>query len=118
MAKKKAEQNQAVAERTQQRLAARTEAAQRGAETRKRTRDQVTQVAEEPQVAAPVANEQTERPEANVAQEKPNMDGGAMVTVALRGAEAERLRRLAKEQEVSLSKLLVWMMDCFERNQE
>jgi hypothetical protein len=109
---------QAVEQRTQQRLAARSEAAQRGVQTRRRNREAQEQPpaaaqapeAQEPQ--APVADRQTKRPERNVAQDK--QASGAMVTVALRGESAQRLRALAAAQQMSLSKLLVRMMEVFE----
>jgi len=47
-----------------------------------------------------------------VAQDK--QASGPMVTVALRGEPAQRLRALAAAQEMSLSKLLVRMMEAFE----
>jgi hypothetical protein len=165
---------QAVEERTQQRLAARKEAAQRGAETRRaRFEQQHPEVAEkkaalkkheaklvaetrkmldaeaaaEPQTEQPKpaptapqapkaekpqpqgAERQTKRPERSVAQDRPAADAtlrssdasslrstsrGAMVTVALRGEQAERLRALAAKHELTLAKLLVRMMEVFE----
>ena len=65
---------------------------------------------EQPQAQA--ADRQTKRPERNVAQDK--QASGAMVTVALRGESAQRLRALAAAQQLSLSKLLVRMMEVFE----
>jgi hypothetical protein len=41
-----------------------------------------------------------------------------MVTVALRGESAQRLRALAAAQEMSLSKLLVRMMEVFQTADE
>jgi D-alanyl-D-alanine carboxypeptidase len=58
------------------------------------------------------AEPQTKRPEASRAQDK--RAGGAMATVALRGEQAERVRALAAKHEMSLSKLLVRMMEVFE----
>jgi len=111
-------QNKAVEQRTQQRLAARREAAQRGVETRRRNREAREQAQAAPQAAEPqaqraqAADRQTKRPERNVAQDK--QASGAMVTVALRGESAQRLRALAAAQQMSLSKLLVRMMEVFE----
>jgi hypothetical protein len=56
---------------------------------------------------------------AKAAQAKPAADRGAparpaMATVALRGEQAERFRALAAKHEMSLSKLLVRMMEVFE----
>ena len=114
-------------QRTQQRLAARKEAAQRGVETRRRNQEakvkgQPAKAREQapvaPQVAQPqeqqaqAADRQTKRPERTVAQK--GRAAGAMVTVALRGESAERLRALAAKEELSLSKLLVRMMEVFE----
>ena len=115
---RRAAQNWAVEQRTQQRLAARKEAAQRGVETRRRNREareqaQVAAQAAEPQgQQAQVADGQTGRPERNVAQK--GRASGPMVTVALRGESAQRLRALAAAQQMSLSKLLVRMMEVFE----
>ena len=109
---------QAVEQRTQQRLAARKEAAQRGVETRRRNREEREQAQVAPQAAEPqqgqaqAADGQTKRPERNVAQK--GRAAGAMVTVALRGESAERVRALAAAQGMSLSKLLVRMMEVFE----
>jgi hypothetical protein len=69
-------------------------------------------------VASPVAVEHPDATKTNVARDTPTSEKDAMVTVTLRGKQAERLRRLAKRQDVSLSKLLVWLMDSFERNQQ
>jgi hypothetical protein len=120
----KAAQNQAVKQRTQQRLAARSEAAQRGVETRRRNREAREQAHVAPQALepqerqAPVAKGPAGRPERNVAQPGRSLPGGQasgpMVTVALRGESAQRLRALAAAQEMSLSKLLVRMMEVFE----
>jgi len=113
-AKRKAALEQAVEKRTRQRLAARKEAAKKGAETKRRKRGQAAQSAPKPEVASQVAEEQKERPERSVAQNRPPHDPAAMVTVALRGAPAARLRALATKDGLSLSKLLVRMMEVFE----
>jgi len=111
----RAAQHRAVEERTRQRLAARKEAAQRGAETKRRKRQQATQGAPERKVAPQeVVEERTERPERDVARQKAASDRGEMVTVALRGESAARLRALAASQKLNLSKLLVAMMEAFE----
>jgi hypothetical protein len=117
----------AIEKRTQQRLAARTEAAKRGAERRRRNQEAkakgqrpgtgkpapVAAQAPQPQKQqAQAADGQTKRPERNVAQK--GRAAGPMVTVALRGESAQRLRALAAAQEMSLSKLLVRMMEVFE----
>jgi len=115
---RRAAQNQAVEQRTQQRLAARKEAAQRGVETRRRNREAREQAQAAPQAAKAqgqqrqVADRQTKRPQRTVAQDK--QASGPMVTVALRGEPAQRLRALAAAQEMSLSKLLARMMEVFE----
>ncbi len=137
---------QAVEQRTrqgrqaQQRLAARQEAVKKGAETRRRKREELpAEVAakkaelkrHEAKLAAeskkmrdaesaagvqkqeaPVASQPTQRPERKLAQAE--RAGGPMVTVALRGESAQRLRALAAAHEMSLSKLLVRMMEVFE----
>jgi len=153
----RAAQNKAVEQRTQQRLAARKQAAEKGAETRRLKREpQVAEVATKkaalkkheaelvaetrkmleaeaaaeaqagqpkPAPTAPQAartqktqpqgaERQTKRPERNVAQT--GRASGPMVTVALRGESASRLRALAAAQEMSLSKVLVRMMEVFE----
>ena len=123
----RAAQHQAVEQRTQQRLAARQEAAQRGVETRRRNQEarierQRAEAQEQPQVApqasepepqaGQVASEQTRRTQRNVAQK--GRASGSMVTVALRGESAQRLRALAVAQQMTLSKLLVRMMDSLE----
>jgi len=94
---------QAVEQRTQQRLAARKDATQRGVETRKRNRDaqlaelkqheaklateskklREAESAAEPQAEQPeVAKQRAKRPERSVAQGTPAPDPAAMVTVA------------------------------------
>jgi hypothetical protein len=114
----RAEQKRAVKQRTQRRLAARKEGVQRGVETRRRNREARKQAhvalraAEPQQGQAQAAEPKTKRPERTVAQDK--RAGGAMVTVALRGEQAERLRALAAKHELTLAKLLVRMMEVFE----
>jgi len=109
---------QAVERRTHERLAVRKEAAQRGAETRRRKREvpEQTESATQPtqlQGQQPESvQQQTKRPEASTARKSDSP--GAMATVALRGEQAERFRALAAAQEMSLSKLLVRMMEVFE----
>ena len=110
----RAAQKQAVEKRTQQRLAARKEAAQRGAETKRRKREEASEGAPKPEVASQVAEERNERPEGDVAQQKAATDRGPMVTVALRGEAAARLRALAASRKLSLAKLLLRMMDSLE----
>ena len=111
-------QRQAVEQRTRARLdeqrERRREAARRGVETRRRNRAQAAQGAPGREVAPQVAEEQPERPQRNVVQNRPPHDRAAMVTVALRGEPAARLRALAASQELSLAKLLVRMMDSLE----
>jgi len=117
---KKAAQKRAVEERTQQRLAARREVAQRGAETKRRKREARAQAQAAPQAAesqgrrVQVADLQTGRPQRTVTQEGAATDRGPMVTVALRGEPAARLRALAASQKLSLANLLVRMMDSLE----
>jgi hypothetical protein len=78
-----------VEQRTQQRLAARKEAAQRGVETRRRNREAREQAHVGPQAAEPqgkqgqVADRKAGRAQHTRAQDK--RASGAMVTVALRG---------------------------------
>ena len=59
-----------------------------------------------------VAERQTKRPERAGAQK--GRAGEPMATVALRGEQAERFRALAAKHELTLSKLLVRMMEVFE----
>jgi hypothetical protein len=107
-----------VEQRTQQRLAARQEAARRGVETRRRNREAREQAQAAPQAAEPqqgqaqAADGQTRRSGRDVAQT--GRASGPMVTVALRGESASRLRALAAAQEMSLSKLVARMMEVFE----
>ena len=124
---------QVVEQRAQQLLAARREATQRGVETRKRNREaQLAELkqheaklaaeskkAREAEAAAgaqgpqpQAAKQQKERPGRNVAQK--GRAGEPMVTVALRGEQAERLRALAAKQGLTLARLLVRMMEVFE----
>jgi len=110
----RAAQKQAVEKRTQQRLAARKEAAQRGAETKRRKREEAAQSAPKPEAAPQAAEEPIGRTRRNVAQNRPPHDPAAMVTVALRGEPAARLRALATKEGLSLAKLLVRMMEVFE----
>jgi len=117
----------ATAKRTQQRLAARKEAAKRGAETRRRNQEarakgQAAEAAKQALVAAraaaaqkqqpPAGDEQTGRPERKVAQTGRAV--GPMATVALRGEQAVRFRALAAARGVSLARLLVQMIEAFE----
>ena len=108
----------AIEKRTQQRLAARKDAAKRGVETRRRNREAqkeahtTTQAPESQQGQAQAADRQTRRPERAGARN--SAASASMVTVALRGESAERLRALAAAQQMSLSKLLVRMMEVFE----
>ena len=69
------------------------------------------QAAQPQEQQAQAAGPQTGRPERATARnsEAP----AAMATVALRGESAERLRVLAATHEMTLSKLLVRMMDVF-----
>jgi len=104
--------------RTQQRLAARNGATQKGVETRRRNREARKEAHTAPQVAEPqpgqaqAADSHTERPERDVAQK--GRASGPMATVALRGEQAERFRALAAKHEMTLAKLLVRMMEVFE----
>jgi hypothetical protein len=65
-----------------------------------------------------VAKAQTKRPERPTAQKSDSRPGGqasaGMATVALRGEQAQRFRALAVKRDLSLSKLLVRMMEVFE----
>ena len=92
-----------VAERTEQRLAEqaerRREAAQRGAQTRRQRREQ-QQAEAQPQ---PAAERPTQAPTAR--RSRPRQHGD-MLTVAIRGHFAERMRELAESHRMSLSKLL------------
>jgi hypothetical protein len=115
-----------VERRTQQRLEARRETAQRGVETRRRKREAreqahgPAQAAEPQEQQAQAADRQTRRPERNVPSTslgtgaQTGRASGPMVTVVLRGESAQRLRALAAAQEMTLSKLLVRMMEAFE----
>jgi hypothetical protein len=87
-------------------------------ETRRRNRQAREQAQAAPQAAeaqeqqAQAAHGQTKRAERATARssEAP----AAMATVALRGEQAVRFRALAAAQQMSLSKLLVRMMEVFE----
>jgi hypothetical protein len=111
-----------VEQRTQQRLAARKEAAHRGVETRRRNREAreqahvAAQAAQPQEQQAQAADRQTKRPERTVAQKGRGSE--PMVTVALRGESAQRLRALAAVQKMSLSKLVARMMEVFEAQAE
>jgi len=103
----------AVAERTEQMLAEqaerRREAAQRGAETR-RQRRAAQQGEAHPQPAA-------ESPtQAHVARRSRPRQHGDMLTVAIRGHFAERMRGLAENHGMSLSKLLKDAILVYERD--
>ncbi len=93
----------AVAERAEQRLAEqaerRREAAQRGAQTRRERRGQ--QQAEAP--SRPAAERRTQAPTTRRSRAQVH---GEMVTVAIRGPLADRMRELAESTGMSLSKLL------------
>ena len=93
----------AVAERTEQMLSEqaerRREAAQRGAQTRRQRRQQ-QQAEAQPQ---PAAERRTQAP--TTRRSRPRTHGD-MVTVAIRGQFAERMRELAQSHGMSLSKLL------------
>jgi len=80
------------------------------AETRKMLDAEAATEAEGQQ--AEVGKRQTKRPERPTAQKSDS--SAAMATVALRGEQAERFRALAAAQQLSLSKLLVRMMEVFE----
>jgi len=103
----------AVAQRTEQMLAEqaerRREAAQRGAETR-RQRRAAQQGEAQPQPA-------TESPtQAHVARRSRPRAHGDMLTVAIRGHFADRMRELAESHGMSLSKLLKDAMLVYERD--
>ena len=93
----------AVAERTEQRLAEqaerRREAAQRGAQTRRQRRAQQQSEAQ-PQ---PAANRRTQAP--TTRRSRPRQHD-SMLTVAIRGLLAEKMRQMAESHGMSLSKLL------------
>jgi len=93
----------AVAERTEQRLAEqaerRREAAQRGAQTRRQRREQQQSEAQ-PQ---PAGERGTRAPTARRSRPRAHAD---MVTVAIRGPLAARMRELAESTSLSLAKLL------------
>jgi len=93
----------AVAERTEQRLAEqaerRREAAQRGAQTRRQRRQQ-QQAEAQPQ---PAAERRTQAP--TTRRSRPRAHGD-MLTVAIRGPLATKMRALAQSTGMSLAKLL------------
>ncbi len=93
----------AVAERAEQRLAEqaerRREAAQRGAQTRRQRRAQ-QQAEAQPH---PAADRRTQAPTTRRSRPRAH---GAMLTVAIRGPLADRMRQLAERHGMSLSKLL------------
>ena len=93
----------AVAERTEQRLAEqaerRREAAQRGAQTRRQRREQ-RQAEAQPQ---PAPDRRTQAPTARRSRQREHPE---MLTVAIRGPLADRMRELAERHRMSLSKLL------------
>jgi D-alanyl-D-alanine carboxypeptidase len=128
----------AVEQRTQQRpvpseaegLAARREAVQRGVETRRRNRQQrqpetaankpelkqheTKLAAEATKTLEAESTADTQEPKAVVADTREGRAAQAMATVALRGEQAQHFRALAATQGLSLSKLLVRMMEVFE----
>ncbi|MBN1460006.1 MAG: hypothetical protein JXA57_10735 [Armatimonadetes bacterium] len=93
----------AVAQRTEQRLAEqaerRREAAQRGAQTRRQRRAQRESEAQ----SQPAANRRAQAPTTRRSRARVH---GEMVTVAIRGPLADRMRALAENHGMSLSKLL------------
>jgi len=103
----------AVAARTEQRLneqaERRREAAQRGAQTRRRRRAQ-QQGEGQPQ---PAAERPTQAPTTRHSRPRTH---GDMVTVAIRGHFAERMRELAESHGLSLSKLLKDSILVYERD--
>ena len=103
--------DEAVTERVRQRLAdqaeRRREAAQRGAQTRRQRREEQ---AGEPQ-AQPAAERATR---AHRARRSPPRAHADMVTVALRGPLAGKLRGLAENTGLSLAKLLGDMVLAYE----
>ena len=106
----------AVAERTEQWLAEqaerRREAAQRGAQTRRSAvADRAQQQSEaQPQ---PAAERRTQAP--TTRRSRPRAQGD-MLTVAIRGHFAERMRELAESHGMSLSKLLRDAILVYERD--
>jgi len=103
----------AVAERTEQRLAEqaerRREAAERGAQTRRQRRQQQQAEAQ----AQPAAERRTQAPTARRSRPRAH---GDMLTVAIRGHFAERMRELAETHGTSLSKLLKDVILVYERD--
>jgi len=101
----------AVAQRTEQRLAEqaerRREAAQRGAQTRRQRREQ-QQAEAQPQ---PAAERRTQAPTTRRSRPRAHPD---MVTVAIRGPLAAKMRELAETTGMSLAKLLGDMLLVYE----
>ena len=93
----------AVAERTEQRLAEqaerRREAAQRGAQTRRQRREQQQSEAQ-PQ---PAAERRTQAPTTRRSRQRARPE---MLTVAIRGSLAAKMRDLSETTGMSLAKLL------------
>lgn len=101
----------AVAERAAQRLAEqanrRREAAQRGAQTRRLSRQQQRSEAQRRTEANRRPQAPTTRPSTPLGTSRSRQRAHAeMLTVALRGHFAERMRELAEAHGMSLSKLL------------
>ena len=103
----------AVAQRAEQRLAEqaerRREAAQRGAQTRRQRRQQ-QQGEGQPQ---PATQRRTQAP--TTRRSRPRAHGD-MLTVAIRGHFAERMREMAESHGMSLSKLLKDAILVYERD--
>ena len=103
----------AVAERTEQRLAEqaerRREAAQRGAQTRRQRRAQ-QQGEAQPQ---PAADRRTQAPTTRRSRPRAHAD---MLTVAIRGPLADQMRELAQSHGMSLSRLLKDAILVYERD--
>ena len=104
--------DEAVARRLGQRLADRDErrrqAAQRGAQTRRQRREQQQGEAQ----AQPAAERPTQAHVARHSRPRAHTD---MVTVALRGPLAAKMRELAETTGMSLAKLLSDMVLVYER---
>jgi len=96
-------QREAVAERTEARLEEqrqrRSEAAQRGAQTRRQRREQ-QEGEEQPQAGAESG------PQAHVARRSRDRVHADLLTVAIRGEFANKMRRLSESSGMSLAKLL------------
>jgi D-alanyl-D-alanine carboxypeptidase len=128
--RKAVEQRTRPGGQAQQRLAARREAVQRGVETRRRNRHQrppetaankpeleqheTKLAAEAKKTFEAESTADTQEPKAVVADTREGLAAQAMATVALRGEQAQHFRALAATQGLSLSKLLVRMMEAFE----